>query len=106
MRIPAEALGPYLSDSERFAEGQKPRPVNELSGLHADLPESLPEYEPNVGTPSAPTQDERRHGRGRDSADPERRQGDDRREKNLPITLDTRTTRGRRQSTSSIDFEI
>jgi hypothetical protein len=100
MIIPAEAAGPNASASRRFAEERKPRPVDGLSGVREELPNSLPQPRRND-----PAQRLASPPRGYDT--PERRQGD-RRQTSTPKMLNTRATRSRRQTAlrSAIDVRI
>jgi len=102
MKIPVEVLLPHFNESDRLAEGQGPKPVDSLSGLRADLPDSFP-------TPMQAFADKikrleqvqkRRHNSGQHKPENgfHERRHEERREKNIPVTLDTRLTRSRRKS--------
>ena len=104
MRVPAEVLLRYTNESDRFAEAHGTRPVNGSARLESDLPEGFPTPRPPEASPghnryaTLSQRDEKKDA-------PERRQGE-RRQKNMPVTLDTRMTRSRRQSASPINVEI
>jgi hypothetical protein len=105
MRIPAEALLPYPADSGRFAETPGTRPISGSANLTGQLPESLPRAQ------QTPTHKEssghREHARGEGEPPRQERRHDDRRQKSVPVTLDTRLTRPRRRSTDpTIDTEV
>jgi len=105
MRIPAEILSsPYPNESDRFADTHGTRPVNGSARLPSDLPEGFPKPRQ---TPEASAEHGQQAARPDDggSNSPERRR-QDRRQKNVPTTLDTRLTRSRRSSASPINIEI
>jgi len=95
MIIPADAVVPYANDNDRFSDRQRLRPVDGSSKLPADLPEQLRQHVEHTvehdklaeGNPLREAQ----------YATQERRQND-RRQKTMPVTLDTRLTRSRRKS--------
>ena len=110
MRIPAEALLLYPTDNDRFSETRGTRPVTGSATLASDLPEGLPK--PRQTPEAAPEYDRHATYRSRDGendtphAPPQERRHDDRRQKNIPTTLDTRLTRSRRRSAESAPINI
>lgn len=111
MRIPEEALPPYPANGSRLAEATGTRPVSGSANLTGQLPESLPHARP---TPlPRPASEAREHDEG-DARDqrPEQaprqdRRHEERRQKNVPVTLDTRLARSRRRSASpTINIEV
>ena len=109
MRIPDEALLPYPANSSHFVEAPGTRPVAGSAHLTGQLPESLPRARP----PQAllPERDEHDEHIARDQhegAPPaQERRHEDRRQKNVPVTLNTRLTRSRRKSASpEVNIEI
>lgn len=106
MRIPAEALLPYPADGSHFAEAAGTRPVHGSASLAGQLPENLPRARPPLAP--APQRDEpaAREQRADEPPQQERRH-EDRRQRNIPVTLDTRLTRSRRKSSSpEVNIEI
>ena len=97
MRIPAELIHP--NESDRFAQEQGTRPVDVAARLASDLPAGL--RKPRQAPEAPPGKEAAR----RPEDDQERRQ-QDRRQKNVPITLDTRVARSRRKSESPISVAI
>ncbi|MFZ4536376.1 hypothetical protein [Propionivibrio sp.] len=114
MRIPSEATTLYLSESDNkaFSEDKGPQPVDGSAKLRASLPHSLPKQrqasEENLeGVEQGQNQHrKRRQSVGKNGIE-ERRQGE-RRKANLPVLLDTRLTRSRRESArqSAISIDI
>ena len=96
MRIPAEILLPYPNEGDRFTDPQGTRPVGDSARLPSDLPEGFPK--PRQALDAAPERDEQDDNR--------ERRHNDRRQKNMPITLDTRLTRSRRKSASPAPISI
>ena len=108
MRIPAEALLPYPTGSDRFSAVHGTRPVTGSANLTSDLPGGLPQprQTPEV-TPDDDRHAARRQSDGESPHDnPQERRHDDRRQKNIPTTLDTRLTRSRRQAEASAPIDI
>ena len=108
MKIPADLLVPYPNGKDRFTDAQGTRPVTGSATLASDLPEELPK--PRQTSEAAPEYDRRAArplGEGESSPAPQlERRHDDRRQKNIPTTLDTRLTRARRRSAGSAPINI
>lgn len=118
MRIPSEALLPYLSESENktSSEDKGAQPVDSSARLRATLSNSLSKQmhvlEETIERVEQDQNGQGHHARGGDrhgthQAGMERRQEQRRKEK-LPVLLDTRLTRSRRKSVrdSAIDCKI
>lgn len=112
MRIPEEALPPYPANGSHFAEASGTRPVSGSASLTGQLPESLPHARPTpLSRPKSEARDEHDEGDARDQrpeqAPPQDRRHAERRQKNVPVTLDTRLTPSRRRSASpTVNVEI
>ena len=110
MRIPTDLLEPYPNGKDRFAGTPGTRPVAGSAPLASDLPEGLPK--PRQTPEAAPEYDSDAAYRSRDGendtphAPPQERRHDDRRQKNVPTTLDTRLTQARRRSTEPAPINI
>ena len=106
MRIPDEALLPYPANSSHFAEATGTRPVAGSASLTSQLPASLPRARPPQA--QLPQRDEHIARDQREGVPPaHERRHEDRRQKNVPVTLDTRLTRSRRKSASpEVNIEI
>lgn len=114
MKIPAEALSLYLgeSDNKAIADGQRAGPVEGPARLRATLAHTSPEQERNGEESRARgnqshDHESKRQKRGGLPVSGERRTND-RRKENIPVFLDTRTTRRRSSSPieQSINFRI
>ncbi|WP_294259341.1 hypothetical protein [Propionivibrio sp.] len=114
MKIPAEALSLYLSESDNkaLAEGQRAGPVEGSARLRATLARASPEQGRSREKSDAADERSKDHELKRQkrrgmSVSVERRQND-RRKENIPVLLDTRTKRCRRSSSveQSINFRI
>lgn len=99
MKIPAEALN--ANENDRFAQAQGTRPVDVAARLASDLPEGFPTSRKILDLPPEGDKPAAR----RSGNNPERRQ-QDRRQRSIPITLDTRLARSRRKSESQISVAI
>lgn len=118
MRIPSEALLPYLSESDNkiSAEDKGAQPVDSSARLRATLSNSLSKQR-HAQEETIERVEQDQHGQethvrsgglqGEQKADSERRQEQRRKEK-LPVLLDTRLSRSRRKSVrnSAIDCKI
>ena len=110
MRIPADALLPYPTDGDRFFEARGTRPVAGSAGLASDLPAGL--AKPRKTHEAAPEYDKDAAHRSRNGesdtpqAPPQERRHEDRRQKNVPTTLDTRLTQARRRSAEPAPISI
>lgn len=108
MRIPADVLAPYSNDSGRLSESPKPRAVESLGGLRAELSDALPArqaQDPREVVDKTPEQLINRRDREDGHGSEERRQGD-RRQQNAPRMLDTRALRCRRKAASPAAIDI
>ena len=114
MRIPSEILSSYLSELERKStpEGRKTEPIEASVRLGGSLSPRLPEQQ--QAQEDEQTKAGKNHGKRPTHhknhailASKERRQHERRKQK-LPVLLDTRLTRHRRESgrDSSVDFKI
>ena len=108
MRLPADLLLPYPNGQDRFTGAPGTRPVTGSAPLASDLPEGLPK--PRQAAEAVPEHDRRAArplGEGESPPAPlSERRHDDRRQKNVPTTLDTRLTRSRRRSAESAPINI
>lgn len=107
MRIPAESVPPYLgeSDLKTFAEGKRPEPIDGSAKLRGTLSNAMPKRQRDFGKDIAPDEEEPKNRRKSVGED---RRRDDRRKQDLPVFLDTRTTKSRRKPAqySKINLKI
>lgn len=105
VRIPAEVLSPYLTESDsKTSETKKAEPVDGAAKLRAALSETFPDQRQAVdGEEQSAGNNAERSGqiiyrrRKNDQRNIQERRQEERRQQNLPILLDTRLTRCRRK---------
>jgi hypothetical protein len=114
MRIPNEFISSYFVEIDRktTSEGRKTEPIEASTRLGGSLSTALPKQQraPEDSEAAAGQSHAKRQGHRKNHAilaSKERRQNERRKQK-LPVLLDTRLTRHRRESgrDSTIDFEI
>jgi hypothetical protein len=103
VRIPTEPLPQYRrrNETKAFTEEDRPEPVDSSAGIDAALSGTLAERERPVRERAADTgKPERRSGKQgpMPQGGVEERRCEERRKANLPVLLDTRLTRCRRES--------